>query len=607
MKSIKHFLLIATISLGSFSFTLDSLEEKPPMAKFEWRLQEINSNTQLTERLHHLFDLYWEWKMVSNPVDATFCGYPGLNHLWPDLSLEAISQRHLFASQLLNVLKGINSDPLMPEDRISYLLLKRDVEEEIEEFSYKEQYLLVNQMHGIHLLVPMIIELMPSKTIEDYENIIARLLGLKDLFDQIIVLLDKGLENEMTPPKVALTHVPQQILNQIADDPFESPLLSAFKTFPTYIASEEQERLRLEASEAYSSSVRPSLSALSSYLMDRYIPNSRTSIGLTDLPNGQDWYSYKIRHFTTTNLSAEEIHEIGIREVKRIYQEMLKVIASTSFNGSFHEFLHFLKTDSQFFYSDRADLLKGYQDLTQYIESQLPKLFTKLPKLPYKVLPIPAYAEESQITAYYCQGSSVDQRPGCFFINTSFPETRPKWEMEPLALHEAVPGHHLQITLAQEIADIPEFRRHCGYTAYIEGWGLYAESLGEELGLYRNPYSQFGRLTYEMLRAIRLVVDTGMHAKGWSRQDAIEFFKDYVGLNEHEIKTEVDRYLAMPGQALAYKIGELKIKELKQLAQEELGDLFDIRIFHEEWLKHGALPLEITEDLIRQWIDLEPV
>ena len=282
---------------------------------------------------------------------------------------------------------------------------------------------------------------------------------------------------------------------------------------------------------------------------------------------------------------------------------MQDIMASTNFKGSYKEFLHFLKTDKQFFYKDRASLLAGYQDLTKYIESQLPVLFLKLPKLPFEVIPVPGYAEESQTGAYYCYGSILDNRPGYFFINTSFPETRPMWEMEPLALHEAVPGHHLQISIALELEGMPEFRKFTGYTAYIEGWGLYAESLGTELGLYRDPYSRFGKLTYEIFRAIRLVVDTGMHSMGWTREDAIDFFKQYVGMSDHEIETEVDRYLVLPGQALAYKIGELKIKELRRLAAEQLGDAFDIRAFHHEWLRHGALPLETAEFVIHKWIE----
>jgi uncharacterized protein (DUF885 family) len=301
-------------------------------------------------------------------------------------------------------------------------------------------------------------------------------------------------------------------------------------------------------------------------------------------------------------LTPQEIHHIGLKEVERIRQEMLDLIQSTGFQGSFKEFLDFIKTDPQFFYSNSEELLNGYQILTRHIETQLTTLFSQLPSLPCEVIPVPSYSEESQIAAYYCPGSTSQQRPGYFFINTSYPQLRPKWEMEPLALHEALPGHHLQISLAQEIQDIPEFRKHASFTAYIEGWGLYSESLGHELGLYQNPYSIFGKLTYEMLRAIRLVVDTGMHAMGWSREQAIQFFKQYVGMSDHEIATEVDRYLVLPAQALAYKIGELKIKEMRRLATQELGDRFDIRAFHFAWLQHGTLPLDIAEQQIDKWI-----
>jgi uncharacterized protein (DUF885 family) len=323
---------------------------------------------------------------------------------------------------------------------------------------------------------------------------------------------------------------------------------------------------------------------------------------MSDLPDGKDWYTYLVRQYTTTNLTPDEIHNIGLSEVKRIRDEMTKLIASTGFQGTFDEFNDFIRTDSQFFFTTPEDLLAAYRDICKRTDPELIRLFGHLPRLPYGVKPVPAYAEKSQTTAYYEGGSLEAGRPGYFFANTYDLASRPKWEMVALSLHEAVPGHHLQISIAQELEDLPEFRRRGWYTAYGEGWGLYSESLGEEMGLYDDPYAKYGQLSYEMWRAIRLVVDVGMHYKGWSRQQAIDYFLANVGKAEHDIIVEVDRYIVWPGQALAYKIGELKIKELRAFAAKELGDSFDIRAFHDQILGSGPLPLNILEPQIKDWV-----
>lgn len=601
MQTLKK--IVLTFCLLYKSLLPASEDNNEPYFTFDERLQQLSLEEQESKRLHDLFDLYWDWIMAMNPDYATYLGYPGRNDQWPNLSLDALQQQNGFVSQILQALTAIHADLLSKEDLVSYTILKRDLEAHLASSAYHSYYMPINQMHGIHLDVSLIISLMPAKTVEDYEDILSRLNGMAPLIDQVISLMDKGLEAQITPPKIALRHVPEQVLNQMTEKPLDSVFLKAFTCFPDTIPSQIQTSLIQKAEEAYRNSVYPALDKLYSYLIDRYIPNCRKSIAFSELPSGKEWYALKVQQSTTTNLSPEQIHQIGLAEVQRIYQEMLAIINDLNFEGSFADFLLFLKTDDQFFYKDREGLLDGYRTLTKQIEARLPLLFGKLPKLPYEVVPIPAYSEESQIAAYYCHGSVTHQRPGYFFINTSYPQERPKWEMEPLALHEAIPGHHLQIALAQELEGLPEFRKNTHYTAFIEGWGLYAEGLGVELGFYQDPYSQFGRLTYEMLRAIRLVVDTGMHTMGWSRDQAIEFFKQYVSMSEHEIVTEVDRYLVMPAQALAYKIGELKIKELRQLAAARLGERFNIRDFHDEWLSHGTLPLDVAESLIHEWIN----
>jgi uncharacterized protein (DUF885 family) len=323
---------------------------------------------------------------------------------------------------------------------------------------------------------------------------------------------------------------------------------------------------------------------------------------MRDLPDGRAWYAYNARVTTTTTMTPQQIHELGLSEVKRILGEMDKVIAAVGFKGSFGEFMDFLRKDPRFFYTNADDLLRGYRDICKRADPELARLFGKLPRLPYGVLAVPAYAEKSQTTGYYQGGSLEAGRPGYYFANTYALDTRPKWEMEALTLHEAVPGHHLQIALAQEMENIPDFRKRGHYTAFVEGWGLYAESLGTEMGFYKDPYMNFGRLVYEMWRAIRLVVDTGIHDLGWSRQQAIDYFLANASKNEHDVTVEVDRYIVWPGQALAYKIGELKIKELRAYATKELGDKFDMRQFHDQVLGSASVPLDILETRIKEWV-----
>ena len=541
--------------------------------------------------------------MAEYPDEATFLGQPGKYDRWPDYSSKAFAEREKFTHQFLAVLNTIQLSALEQKDAVNGEIFKRSLEEDLAGYQFGSHFLAVNQMQGVHLHIPSTLSMMPNKTITDYENILSRLKHLPLFYQQIMELLEEGIAAGITPPRVAIRTVPAQILNQIVEQPLESPFLKAFTQFPLDFNEDAKSSLVQQAESIYREKVLPSLNQFYVYVAEHYLPQCRKNTSFSDLPNGLDWYDFYVKSATTTTLTAAQIHAIGVEEVKRIHKEMLSLIKSTGFQGTFEEFLHFLKTDPQFFYKTREDLLQGYQLLTKHIETKLPLLFDKLPMLPFEVHPVPSYSEESQGTAYYCPGSLQDNRPGKFFINTSFPLQRAKWEMEPLALHEAVPGHHLQISLAQENPDLPAFRQNTNFTAYIEGWGLYSESLGKEIGLYQDPYSSFGRLTYEMLRAIRLVVDTGMHAMGWSRERAISYFKQYLSMSDHEIITEVDRYLVVPGQALAYKIGELKIQEMRRNAASILKQKFDVREFHHAWLQQGAVPLDVAETQITQWIE----
>ncbi len=568
-------------------------------------LIENRENMSHSERLHKLFEINWEYSMIENPEYATYVGYPGQNHRWTDNSPEAIERRKRELRDPLRVLETIDRSELSEADQLNYDLFKRNIEIKIEGTRFKSEYLQISQLGGVHQEAAQVISVMPTFTIEDYNDIIERLEGIPAMFDQAITLLGKGRESGITPPRITLRDVPEQVENLIAGDPMENPLMKPFGEFPVTIPEQERERLVKRAMDAFAENVVPALRRLHKYLAETYIPGARESIALSDLPDGSEWYAYRIHRYTTTYLSPEEIHEIGLSEVKRIRKKMEDIIAQVGFEGTFQEFTEFLRTDPKFYFDDAEDLIREYRDISKRADPELIKLFGRLPTLPYGVIPIPSYAEKSQTTAYYQGGSLTAGRPGYFYANTYNLKMRPKWEMEALTLHEAVPGHHLQISLALELGDLPEFRQHGGYTAYTEGWGLYAESLGEEMGFYESPYSKFGQLTYEMWRAIRLVVDTGIHALGWSRQEAIDLFIENSSKTEHDVVVEVDRYIVWPGQALAYKIGELKIKELRAFAAGALDDAFDIRAFHDELLGNGSLPLDLLEERMNKWVALQ--
>ena len=554
------------------------------------------------ERLHRLFAADWDYSMREYPEAATWFGYPGQDHRWTDVSLPAIARRNRELENPARVLATIDRARLSAADQVHHDLFQRGVEEALEGRRFRAELMPLSQMEGVQQSVAQLLTMMPATSVKEYENVVARIRGVPTLVDQTIALMRAGLDAGLTPPRVTLRDVPQQVRNQIVDDPMASPMLAAFKRFPEAVGGSEREELAKSAAEAFAAGVAPAYRRLLAFLENEYIPFTRETIAASDLPDGAAYYAYKVRQSTTTDLAPRQIHDIGLAEVKRIRAEMDGVIASTGFKGSFADFVDFLRTDPRFFFERPEDLLVAYRDICKRADPALPRLFGTLPRLPYGVVPVPPYAEKSQTTAYYEPGSPAAGRPGNFFANTYDLKARPRWEMEALSLHEAVPGHHLQIALAQEMPDMPEFRKNGFYTAYVEGWGLYAESLGGEMGFYTDPYSRFGQLTYEMWRAIRLVVDTGMHALGWSRQQAIEYFVENAGKAEHDIVVEIDRYIVWPGQALAYKIGELKIKELRALAARALGERFDVRAFHDQVLGSGAVPLDVLESRIRAWI-----
>ena len=559
------------------------------------------------QRLERYFDLSYDLAMLEYPEFATSFGDPRSQDRLSDLSEQGISRRQKAERDALALMESIDRDALSEENRVNYDLLRDSLEADVRGQQFPTHYLQMNQMGGPQQDIASLLAMMPNARAGDLENQLARMEALPAYIDQSVALMRKGLQIGVTPPAITLRDVPQQIRNQLVDDASESPLLTGFADIPTSVDPLQAETLRKRAEKVFSQQVVPAFERLLEFTQNEYLPGARKSIAMGDLPAGAQWYQHNVAVQTTTNLSPQEIHDIGLGEVKRIRAEMHEIIESTGFEGSFEEFLHFLRTDPQFYHSSAADLMREYRDIAKRADPELMKIFGHLPRTPYGVIEVPSYAEQSTTTAYYQRGSLKAGRPGYYFANTYALETRPRWEMEALTLHEAVPGHHLQISIQKELEDVPWFRQNPSYTAFVEGWGLYSESLGEEMGFYQDPYSKFGQLTYEMWRAIRLVVDTGMHYLGWSRQQAIDFFKANAGKSEHDIVVEIDRYIVWPGQALAYKIGELKIKELRAYAEEKLAEEFDIRAFHDEVLGKGAVPLKVLDSNIRAWVDQQAV
>jgi uncharacterized protein (DUF885 family) len=600
---IKNFLPIVIIVLYSnFSYADWRSDLASIHAEME-RLAANESDLEDVERLRRYYQLSYDLAMLEDPEFATALGDPRSQDRLMDLSTAGVERRRAAQRKSLALVRAIDRAALPEAERVNYDLLLDSLERGVRSQRFPERYLQMNQMSGPQSDLARLLAMMPKARPEQLENQIARMEALPAYIDQSIALMREGLKAGVTPPRITLRDVPGLIRNQLVDDANQSPLLRGFADIPATLDPLQAEALRQRAARVFSEQVVPAFERLLEFTENEYLPAARESIAARDLPDGEAWYRDRVARMTTTELSPEQIHEIGLSEVRRIRAEMEQIITATGFEGSFGEFLQFLRSDPRFFHTRAEDLMREYRDIAKRADPELPRLFGNLPRTPYGVIEVPDYAAKSTTTAYYQRGSLQAGRPGYFFANTYALETRPRWEMEALTLHEAVPGHHLQVAVQQELEGIPWFRQNPSYTAFVEGWGLYAESLGEEMGFYRDPYAKFGQLTYEMWRAIRLVVDTGMHFLGWSRQQAIDFFRENAGKSEHDIVVEIDRYIVWPGQALAYKIGELKIKELRAFCESALGDGFDIRDFHDEVLGAGAVPLNVLESNIRAWVE----
>jgi uncharacterized protein (DUF885 family) len=554
-----------------------------------------------TKALHDLFTAAWDQQMLEDPEHASELGDRRWNDRWMDRSPEAYARRDQNNHAILATLAKIDRKQLSKADQLNYDLFQKRYADRIEQYKVRWFLMTFNQREGPQTSDDLSSSLR-FETVKDYEDWLARLRAVPTAMDQFTTLLREGIRERMVHPRVIMERIPAQIDKQIVSDPTQSGFYKPFKSFPSAISQADQQRLQQDAREAVEKQVVPAFAKFKQFFVSEYLPACYDKVGAWQLPHGGELYAQMIRHYTTTNETPEEVHQIGLKEVARINAEMDSVMQQTGFKGTRDEFFKFLRTDPQFFYKTPEELFVAYKALAKTVDPNLVKVFRTLPREPYGVEAIPASFAPDTTAAYYRPGAADGSRAGTYFVNLYKPDARPKWEMMALSLHESVPGHHLQIARAHELGEMPKFRRFGEYTAYVEGWGLYAESLGEDMGLYSDPYSKFGQLSYEMWRAVRLVVDTGIHVKHWTREQAIKYFMENCPKHELDITNEIDRYIAWPGQALAYKTGELKIKELRAHAQEKLGAKFDLKDFHDVVLGSGPLPLDILERNVDEWI-----
>ncbi len=566
-------------------------------------LSQASAQVNEAEQLKNLLDDSWEFDLREDPLYATRVGDHRYDDLLPRQTI-ADNQRRLEAKrQFLQRLKQINRDKLTRPEQINYDTFRRLTEDEIAEYELETYLIPITNRWGFHTDFPELPQRMPIVSLEDYENYIGRLNAFEQYADDHIELMRAGFDKGLVLPAVVLDGYEDSIEPHIVEDPTKSLLYRPFVDFPDTISQNDRERLSAAARAAITESVVPGYIKFRDFMKQEYVPATRGSIGASAMPNGRELYRHRVRKYTTLDITPEEVHQIGLDEVKRIRAEMDQVIRETGFDGNFQQFVEFLRTDPQFYVETPEQLMKETAYVLKRMDGQLPRLFKTLPRSQYGIREIPAYIAPKTTSAYYMWPSGDGKRAGFYYVNTYNLKSRPLYDVEALSLHEAVPGHHLQLALQQEMTDLHLFRRFNEFTVYVEGWALYAERLGLEVGFYEDPYSNFGRLSFEMWRACRLVVDTGIHYLGWTRKQAIDYMAENTSLSLHNIEAEVDRYISWPGQALAYKIGELKIRELRAKAEKELGDEFDVREFHDTVLASGSVPLDVLEGNVNRYIE----
>lgn len=559
-----------------------------------------------SERLDRLVEEYFDRQLERNPVYATFIGDHRFDDELPNmLSPEFIAESHALEQEYLDAIRDIDRSALSHDDQLTWDVFKLEREWAVEGERFPDELMPISQFYSIPTFMAIMgsgHSAQPFRNVQDYENWLGRIDDFDVLMRQIETNLGEGIKRGVTLPKIIVERIIPQLDAHVVDDVTQSIFWQPIVNMPEEIGDGERAALEERYREAISEQVVPAYRRLRDYLANEYLPAARDTVGLYALPNGRAWYDYRIKTNTTVALSADAIHDIGLAEVQRIRDEMEKVMREVGFKGTLAEWFEYVKNDDRFYFDNEEDLLEGYRAIEARMNKAVPMLFDINPKAGFEVRPVEAFRAASAAGASYQSPSPDGSRPGIFYVNTHNLKAQPKFGMETLFIHEAIPGHHFQNALQIELTDLPRFRRFGGFTAFGEGWALYAESLGKELGFFEDPMQWYGRLSDEMLRAMRLVVDTGLHAKGWTRERAIRFMQENSSMADSDIVAEVERYIVMPGQALAYKIGQFKISELRERAEEELGDRFDIREFHTQVLIDGELPLPVLEEKIERWI-----
>jgi len=594
---LRHLSLAIALTLP---FSATTLLAAPSAAK---SMQVAPSKS---EQLEQLYVDYWEASLKLNPLQATFVGDERYNDQLPNFfSPEYRDESIAFSQNWLKKFEAINPDDVTGQTRLSYDIMVRSLKLDLEGNQFRTDLMPLNQFGNI---VGSFAQLgsgtsaQPFKTVQDYDNWFKRASKVPELLAQMQVNMREGMKIGMVQPKVLMIKVLPQ-LDDIAKDKLDENIFwLPIKNIPASFSAADKSRLTEQYRTLITQQINPSIKQLRTFVNDEYLPACRDTVGMQGLPDGQAIYAYRAKASTTTDLTPKQLHEIGLSEVARIHGEIRKIMAETKFKGSLQDFFHFMDTDKQFEYKDEQALLDRFNALRVKIDKKIPEFFAVTPKAGFEIRPIEAFRAASSAGGEY-QGPSEDgTRPGIFYVNTYDLPTRKTWDSEDLYLHEAIPGHHFQIAIQQELTGIPKFRRFGGETAYAEGWGLYTETMGKELGVFTDPYMYFGGLQGEQWRAIRLVVDTGLHDKGWTREQVIKYMRDNSAVSETDAIAEAERYMAIPGQALAYKVGQLKIRELRTRASNELGDKFDVREFHDQVLKDGSLPMSVLEAKIDRWI-----
>ena len=557
-------------------------------------------------KLNRVFDDYFEEYLKLNPILATSIGDPRYNDRFVvSISPPVRAAREKLVRDYLARIATVDRSQLSGQDLLSYDVFKSSRERDIEGLRFPDYLIPLNQFYSTPNSFAQLgsgTGLQPFKTVKDYDDFLKRVDGFATWVDQAIVNMREGIAKGYTLPQVLAERVLPQLDAQIVAGAEDSLYWGPVRNMPTDLPAADRERLTAAYRAAIETRIVPSYRKLRDYMRDEYLPHCHASVGFDALPDGKAWYEYRVHEITTTDYTPAQIHEIGLREVERVQGEMRKLMAQVGFKGDLPAFFAFLKTDPQFFYTNRDDLIAGYAGIKARVAPALPKLFETLPKADYEVRAVEPFREKSAAGGQYQAASQDGSRPGIFYANAYDLTARPKWGMEALSLHEANPGHHFQISIQREQQSLPKFRRFGGYTAYSEGWGLYAESLGPELGMYTDPYQYYGMLAAELWRSIRLVVDTGLHSQGWTRQQVLDYMERNSAAGEVQRVAEAERFMAIPGQALAYKLGELKIRELRTRAEQALGPKFDVRKFHTVILADGPLPLDVLETKVDRWI-----